>query len=344
MYHHLIHFFVGGGKSRADTYSAIVKNHVRSFVNSGGNASNPEEFAHAITQSSGPANVNVMLGPLQGSLEKAPQTIDQLKQLHDIEFQPGQLLVKKVPGIGTGSTIPINEEMKANVQYRYRIIKQENPETPLPEKRTRQKFFENGLVQTEMSCDYEEENSESEQEMSTNQAGSLFPCSKTEHCSCTFITYQGYLNHIQASDACKITVPSIRDTDKVINWYIKDFGLPDKSNLLKTQEGSDLILQMQKPSTVILCAAFRRANTENSSPDTPLIDFWKRGDGLPKPRTSKRFSQDVHAFVRRLFLEGENSSHKYTAAEAVQLMRVERNPDGSRRFSSHDWLKESQVN
>ena len=129
----------------------------------------------------------------------------------------------------------------------------------------------------------------------------------------------------------------------VIYRYINDFGLPDKKDLLKTQEGQDLILQMQKPSPVQLYESFTKESTEQSNPQTPTLEQWQMGDGLPKGKVVVRFTPEVHAFVRKLFLEGEVSDHKYTAGEAVKLMRVERNPDGSRKFSAHHWLKEAQV-
>ena len=47
----------GGGKSRCDTYAAIIKRKVNEFVNCGGNASTPQEFATAIASVAGVANV-----------------------------------------------------------------------------------------------------------------------------------------------------------------------------------------------------------------------------------------------------------------------------------------------
>ena len=47
----------GGGKSRCDTYAAIIKRKVTEFVNCGGNASTPHVFATAIASAAGVANV-----------------------------------------------------------------------------------------------------------------------------------------------------------------------------------------------------------------------------------------------------------------------------------------------
>ena len=47
----------GGGKSRCDTYAAIIKRKVTEFVNCGGSASTPHEFATAIASAAGVANV-----------------------------------------------------------------------------------------------------------------------------------------------------------------------------------------------------------------------------------------------------------------------------------------------
>ena len=215
---HLINQIMsGGGKSRADTYSAITKNHVRSYINNGGNANTPEEFALAITQSSGPANVSVMLGTLQGKLEQPPMKIGKLKELHDFVFQSGKMVVRKIPGIGNGTIIPMKELMDDHPTYRYHIIKQDNKENPLPEKRTRQRYHDKPLVVTEMATDYEEENCE--QEILPNQTGSLWTCDKNPHCSKKYISYKEYRNHMESTNSCMISVPSLRDTDKVINWY-----------------------------------------------------------------------------------------------------------------------------
>ena len=175
------------------------------------------------------------------------------------------------------------------------------------------------------------------------ESGSIFTCDKNDYCNCQFLTFKGYLNHVESeNDYCKIKVPSMTDTDQVITWYIKDYGLPDKTDLNRSQDLSDMILTLQSPDPIALEMTLTRVSTKRTKADEALFDQLNLGSGLPEVRKVIRHSKDVHAFIGQLFDMGKNGT-TIKPYQAVERMVVAENEDGSLRFSVDQWLKESQV-
>lgn len=85
------------------------------------------------------------------------------------------------------------------------------------------------------------------------------------------------------------------------------------------------------------------AGQERASPK----EAWKsEGEGwaLQKPRGgSTRFSETVKSFLKDRFNAGAQTGRKADPAQVAADIRKVRNSDGTRKFSSNEWLTKAQV-
>ena len=130
-----------GGKSRCDTYSALIKAHVLRYVNSGHNADSPMAFALAISSGTGVPNVTVMIGVIKGKSKKPTYHLKDVKKLHNFELKDDGIQARMVAGIGKGVFIDLQAEseklaMDFNSQYDYEIVNKDQLEDFLPKRRT----------------------------------------------------------------------------------------------------------------------------------------------------------------------------------------------------------------
>ena len=155
--------FTGGGKSKADCYSAIAKNKARAKVDSGLDANSPKNFGKVLAHCTSLANVTVKVGKMYGKLDPAPEKIEDLRDLREIIFLRNKILVRKVPGIGDGRLLELQKKMEVNVSYEYEIMNSDLDEEFRPQRKTRQPFYKSGTVVTEPMYDCEEEKTSTDQ-------------------------------------------------------------------------------------------------------------------------------------------------------------------------------------
>lgn len=337
-------YSAGGGKSRADTYSAITKHKVDAFVRAGGSADTPRHFAEAIVKTRSVANVSCMLGKINGILPEPQKKIPGIKSLHQFLFQDRSILVRRVPGVGPGILIDMtNKEIEVKTTYDYEMINAEEMENNLPKRRTTKEYVGQGSITLEPVYHYEEQKSD---DLETNQSGTLYDCTKNPLCTLKFIRPVNFHKHVEdPDDSCKIRVVHPRHRDLFITMNVSDFRLPDNKDLLATEEGKLLILELQKGSPQKLADSFSLESTKLTSSLLPLLEQYVMGHGLPLPRVVVHFDIDVHCFAYELFKIGqENAKQKVKAPKAVELMKVAKKPDGSLRFPDwKKWLSEKQF-
>ena len=147
------------------------------------------------------------------------------------------------------------------------------------------------------------------------------------------------------NDYCKIHVPTMSDTDQVTTWFIKDFGLPDRTDLTrenynKSKEVSEMILTLQSPKQIILEKTLPKAPTKRSKTEVLLIDQIAMGSGLPDPIKRTHHSKAVKNFVEDCFERGFHEKHM-KLADVVNLMWKALDENGEMMYPEPK--KESQV-
>ena len=320
-----------------------MKNKVKAYVASGGDADTPSNFAKAISDCSGVANTHVQLGRIEGELPKPTMTIPNLRFLHEFIFNKDEtILARRIGGIGEGIVVDMSSGIKdVETKFVYQLLNSEKSSDGKPMRRTKKRLHaKSSDLQVEASQTYEEEVT---QEYRKTENEILFTCDKSEHCVCSFLTFENYYRHCTTDAQCKIQVPSEKYTDKVMSWYAADFGLPNKSDLLRTEEGRFFISELQKSAPVHFNFDLPREDTVHSKVHPGPNEYLPMGDGLPKPKKNIRHGKNVHEYAMELFQIGLENNRKVRASEAVNLMQNAKDVDGIQRFSCDQWLDEGQV-
>ena len=332
----------GGGKSRCDTYAAITKHKVLAYVRSGGNADTPRDFANAIVNTRSVANVSCMLGKIIGDLPNPLLTIPKIKQLHQFMYCDGAMIARRVPGVGEGILLDMtNKTTNVTADFVYELMNEEDMENHRPKRRT-SKPFETSAPVLEPAYSFEEQKTEAAE---TTQSGTFYRCEKNPHCTLKYTRPMNFHKHMNTENSCKIQINHPNHRDLMITMNVKDNGLPNNKNLLKTKEGKLMLLALQKAPNVSIDDCIPLESTELSNKDNSSLEHFPIGHGLPLPKKVTRHSPDVHLFVWELFkygLQPGNTNIKSSAA--VKLMENSRKPDGSLRFPDiRSRLDERQV-
>ena len=332
--------FTGGGKSRADTYSAITKKKVDQFVRQGGKADTARRFAQAIVSESGVANVTCHLGKIIGEVGEPNFIIDHLRDYHQFIFLEEGMVARRVPSIGEGVFIEM-DGMEMDVDTIFDGELMNNPDDmvdQLPRKRTSKPFVKPGTVAVEPMSYYEEQRTE---DVEVTQNTELFRCEKNSLCSKKFIREHNFLNHMNGGSPCIIRVVHPTRKDLILAMNVEDNGLPDIN--LETEEASLMILELQKPSAYKLDISLPMENTNLYIITITLVAQCPMGDGLPIVKTPQKYHYDTHVFIVDIFKKGEKTGHPIRAHVAATMMRNAKNPDGSFRFQRSQWKSEAQV-
>lgn len=334
----------GGGKSRADTYAAITKHKVDSFVRNGGRADTPRRFAEAIVSQGGLANVTVQLGKVKGITSKAKTQIPNLRQFHQLIFYDDSIIGRKVPGVGEGVKFDMEDmAMEETPIFVYELMNKDLSEDNLPAKRTHQEFLQSGQTSLEPISFYEEEKTES---VKTIASSEVFGCEKSSLCDAKFTTKHNADKHNHPdSNLCRIRVLHPKTHDTLIRLNVQDNGLPNTKNVLQTEEGRLALLEMQKPdSNFDLNKNLPMTHTDLSDPEKNMLEQCPMGDALPKAKTVERWSYEVHKFLTDLFKQGEKEGGRTVrAAEAAEKLMYAKKQDGSCLIPWRQWKSELQV-
>ena len=311
---------------------------------SGNFANTPRKFAEAIVATSGPSNVIVMLGTIDGSLPESDLQIPDLKKYHQFDFVDDGMIARYVPGIGEGVLIDL-EGHKLDVQttFKYEIINPKNQmKDHLPIKRTATEFIENGTVTVEPTLAYEEQKTEG---VVMTQAGALWTCTKNPHCTLKYIRKSNLKKHEDKPDSCKIRMVHPTRKDFLITLNVNDNGLPSgNKDVLSTREGQKIISELQKPPPIQARDDLPMESTLLTDKDTPLLEQYHLGYCLPKPTQNPIITNEVKAYVLCLFKKGmDDITKKVKPADAALRIQDAVNDDGSPMFLPSSWLTEKQV-
>ena len=112
----------GGGKSRADTFGAVAKNHVAKALDSKQDADTAIKFAEALYFRDGIANGVIFCGGIKNKtpMPKSKQ-IPELQQYRHFEYHKTGTNVKKVSDIGEGKIISL-KPIPTDPTYDYEIV------------------------------------------------------------------------------------------------------------------------------------------------------------------------------------------------------------------------------
>ena len=291
---------------------------------------NPEELAKAITAATGVANVIVMLGKFDYENDITFQKIQKISDLSTISFGENSIWVWKQGRYGPGLEIKL-KDIPFPARFDYQFIGSEQPrrnEKPLIYK----KSGETEVIEGEID-DFDDENDELKDPIIQ---GEIYKCPEP-NCDAEYQSLGGLFDH-QIKKKCfqktKLRTETIHNHFQ--KRYIDMFGLNMTEKLTKSEtryrhtDFSEEIVPMS-----LLPQLSERVGV--------MQNVFGQGFAVKIIRTKNAIHDDVRAFVKEIFLQGEMTNRHTPYPDIVLAIENEKDDFGNPKFFPSKWLDYQQV-
>ena len=298
-----------GGKGPCDRYAAVIKSHVRRYLNENNNVTNAAEFVKACHSYKGVRGVVALDCEIKGktSKKKSKCVIKQIMNYFNFESTDDGLLAHRSWNIGSGILIPWSQ---FSVDYSIHDISSKGKENYTHDwTQTSAKPQKDELVA------YGYGKNEDESLLLDSRSKQLYECNVEEGCTAAFVKYQNLINHI-------IIGKHIRSVEKI--------SLIDTA---MTMYHSRLEVGNRRVISVDLTLT-QKCDEDSSMPS--------EGWALPKHRPHKDFSKKQHQYLQKKFDEGIVGVKHCKPKEIVWDMENMKSNDIF-YFSADEILKENQI-
>lgn len=301
-----------GGKGPCDRKAATVKNHLRSYLNSGNDISNAAQMKTAIESVGGVRSVRAVLcGPLTIPDAGPFRKWDGVSFINDIEFKDEHMKVWRAYGVGVGKEIPYSNfqsKMSPAAELFPSFSKLEDASDPnltfcditprhIVKKRT-----------TEATAKSPDESSDTD--------NTLFTCSE-EGCVKTFQRFSSLQSHLDIGKH-KYALERESLLDKAMLRYAENLESGESSidQIIESASGSSASLDVQ-PSPI--------------------------GWALKSSASRRRLTKNQKKYLTDIFLLGEQTRQKADPDDVSKSMRKARDTDGSSLFKYDEYLTSKQI-
>ena len=291
---------------------------------------NPEELAVAITAATGVANVIVMLGKFDYEENIIFKKIPKISDLSTISFRDNSIWVWKQGRYGQGYEIKMNH-IPFPATFDYQFIGSEKPrrkEKPLLFK----KSGDTEVIEGEIE-DFDDENDQLKEPIIQ---GEIYICPEP-NCDAEFQSLGGLFDH-QIRKKCfqktKLRTETIhRHFQKK---YIDMFGLNMSEKLTKNESRyrhTDFSEEIV-PVSLLPQLSEMVGVSEN---------VFVQGFAVKIIRTKNPIHDDVRAFVKEIFLQGEITNRHMPYPDIVSAIEDAKDDSGYPKFFPEKWLDYQQV-
>ena len=113
-----------GGKGPCDRKAAVVKNHMRAYLNSGNDITSAVQMKSAMESNSGVRGLSVVLcGALQIPKNYLPEKWEGVSLINDVDFKARNMLVWRAYDVGSGKKYPtLNFNLRSRLQLAYPLL------------------------------------------------------------------------------------------------------------------------------------------------------------------------------------------------------------------------------
>lgn len=300
-----------GGKGPCDRKAASIKNHMRSYLNSGHDISNAEDMKSAIESNGGVYGVAAVLcGPLNIPDPNPFPKWDGISLINDIQFNSEEMKVWKAYNVGNGKDVPYsNFALKEGIEMPSLTKITDVPNIKLA-------FVEVTPRKHQAAKDAKKSTDDDSDESQDTDDDTLFTCSE-EGCVKTFQRFSSLQKHLDGGKH---------------NYVLERESFLDKAMLRYAEnlESGAASIEEQGEEEIA-----------EESDGMPLVV--NMGWALKHTSTSRRLNKKQKEYLIDLFLLGEQTGQKADPSEVSQTMRKARNKDGSLLFLSEEYLTSQQI-
>ena len=278
----------------SDRYAAVLKSHVRRYLNEGHDVSTANQFVAACASYGGVKNVQVFECQLASSRTKYKAKVNDITKLHNFIYEINGIRSYRVWNIGIGKMLILdgkeNVSSKVNslvcVNTSTQIIRLIN--SPINDR-------SNNIVSS-----VAKDSGSNDQHQPRNK---LFFCNY-EGCICRFVKYGNFLRHL--ADGNHI--------ERVEKLSMKDLAMITYKSKLDTADNQEL-----------LCLELERINFNRN--DYTHIPSLEQGWALPLPRKVQRLTAKVRKFLKEKFDDGQANGIRWQPEAVVHEMKHSKSPD-----------------
>jgi len=303
-----------GGKGACDRKAATIKSHMRIHLNEGNNIETASEMVDAIQSGGGVPGVYVTLcDTFEVQKPSFHVKLDSVSVISNIEYSSESLRVWRAYGIGTGKKIP---RAKLDVSQVEQFLNHVDCDSN-PANGTREAYFHKFKSRAKSSLEDAAKNSDTEAEPVTDASSCpLFSCPE-EGCIKTYQRFSA-LQHHQDCGKHERALEHETLLDKAV------YGYADR-----LQEQSGGVPQMEE---------FTKSRNVSNQPHLPM------GWALKSSQVRRaRFTEKQKDYLSSKFFFGESTGQKVDAASVSKSMMTARDSNGSRLFTSSEFLTSQQI-
>ncbi|CAF3854906.1 unnamed protein product [Rotaria sp. Silwood1] len=299
-----------GGKGACDRYAAVIKSHVRRYLNENHNVTNATEFVEACHSYKGVKGVLALNCKIvkDNSKKNKKCTIKQITNYYNFEYRADGLLVHRSWNVGPGLLIYWS---RLNLDYRILDIVSNQIEGFLHNWVHTEEKNESDMMDID-DCTTDE----SEISPRGGEGKALFECDVREGCTAAFMKFGNLMNHILRG----------RHNPKPERFSLKDTAM--KLYHCKLEEvGNRRMISIDIQEKQI-----------NHAETRPLSKGW----ALPIRKPHKEFSAKQREYLKAKFNEGVSGVKHWKPRDVVADMENLR-VNNMFYFSASEILTENQI-
>ena len=299
-----------GGKGPCDRKAAVLKNHMRTYLNSGNDITNTVEMKTAMESNGGVRGLSVVLGgSLQIPEKYLPEKWEGVSLINDIVYKKRNMEVWRAYDVGNGKKIQYTkfESTKSSSSVTLPTLNKMEDSDQIPD-------FCDVLARKSRKEKETKADAESHQDDSDTDDDSLFTCSE-EGCVKAFQRFSSLQKHL---DFGKHQYALEKETflDRAMQIYAENLE-SGKANIEEVQESA----------------------SQPSSDIPPLLMGW----ALKYSSSSRRFTEAQKKYLTDLFVLGEQTGRKADPEQVSKAMRKTRDANGSFLFDAGSYLTSKQI-
>lgn len=304
------------GKDVCDRRIATVKSHMRRYINEGRDIKTASDMKAAIDSYGGVKGCQAAVVKVQESSQTMKKhTMSGIQSLNNFSFESGGLRVWKAYDVGPGKRFTPAQLNRFGTPQGPTDLRVEQPFS-VPQEEVG--AFRSTTLRGEHRQPQPSTAESVEEELPNVEATRVYFACPEEGCT---KTYQSFANLQKHMDIGKHLLRLERETtyDNIKRKWAETCKEVSGSYIHK-ETGS---------SSQTACA----------EPTCEVAKGW----ALKTSRRATRFSEKVKTYLKRTFLEGEETGRKQSAVDVCSKMKTLRDGNGRKMFNKEEWLAADQI-
>ena len=325
-----------GGKGSCDRKAALIKNHMKFYLNAGNDIETAEQMKSAIESSGCIPGVHVSLCDPQSTSDLKVKW-DGVSLINNVEYKDKEIKVWRAYGIGPGKSLSLSKFDLAKTLPKLNKTSEHIAQfVPIKAKRSKitekSKKTDNVLNSDHYdNSDDEDNDSDKDDDDGEDDDDDIHDHDDLEKGrgeKLYFCPHEGCIKSFQRHNSLENHLDCERHMYAIEHETLYDKAM--KSYATKLEQGSSKLVETDQENVNVPLG-------ENLQSTLPM------GWVLKSTTKKRRFSDEQKKYLLEIFQKGEQTGKKADPASASKMIRTARNTDGTRKFKKEDFLSSRQI-